>query len=95
MADAALARPTLQEWQVVSIAGRSKAAARAGGHVIAVHQGEPYMYGGRDALGAQVSHLLRLRRAGPNRWSRLPCCTACGRQCAWPGHGLQGPAVDD
>jgi hypothetical protein len=74
--------PLPQEWQVVSIAGRSKAAARAGGHVIAVHEGTPFMYGGRDALGAQVSHLLRLRRVGPNRWLRLllllaPLMAAC------------------
>ncbi|KAL4859287.1 Dynein regulatory complex subunit 7 [Chlorella vulgaris] len=57
-----------QEWQAVTIAGRSKAAARAGGHSITVHEGTPFMFGGMDALGAHVSQLLKLKRIGPARF---------------------------
>jgi hypothetical protein len=59
----------LQEWQSVTIAGRSKAAARAGGHILTVHGGEVHLFGGRDALNAQTSHLLKLKKlAGGARW---------------------------
>lgn len=73
----------VQEWQGVTIAGRSKAAARGGGHILTVREGGVYMYGGRDALGAQVSHLLRLKRTAGTRWG------VAGAQASPLGHKQQ------
>ena len=60
-----------QEWRVLGTEGHSKAAARAGGHVITHMDGEIWMFGGRDALGAQVSYLLKLRPKAGGAWCGL------------------------
>lgn len=51
----------------MSIEGRNKTAARAGGHIITHHDGCLHMFGGRDALGAQVAYLLKLKRTAGSR----------------------------
>lgn len=83
----------MQEWRALSIEGQSKAAARAGGHVIC-WQPEPaaegqgsagdapacgslWLFGGRDALGAQVSYLLKLRPRSGGAWWVLPAPGWC------------------
>lgn len=70
----------------MTIAGRSKAAARAGGHSITVQEGTPFMFGGMDALGAQVSQLLKLKRIGPARWEHSCRCWGSAPalfECVW------------
>ncbi|KAL4458559.1 hypothetical protein ABPG75_013424 [Micractinium tetrahymenae] len=73
-----------QEWRALSIEVKSKAAARAGGHIItwqpgpeaegqglegdAAGCGSLWMFGGRDALGAQVSYLLKLKPRNEGAW---------------------------
>ncbi len=95
----------MQEWQALTIHGRSEAAARAGGHVVCWHPGPGsegqssegdniscgslWLFGGRDALGAQASCLLELRpRSGGGGWVLA--------EHDWlphmgPGHGSPSP----
>lgn len=74
----------LQEWRTLSIEGQSKSAACADGHIIcwqpepdagtecgqgdALTRGSLWLFGGRDALGAQVPYLLKLMPRGGGAW---------------------------
>ena len=73
----------------MSIEGRNKTAARAGGHIITHHDDCLHMFGGRDALGAQVAYLLKLKRTAGSRWGYGGVhiswvCAWLVDQCGWP-----------